>query len=61
MFKDLKSIVFKHKPIPIKLNEFVIAHVESIIGAMNLVNTSTQLKVDISGFQLEIKRLISEI
>jgi len=61
MFKDLKSIVFKHKTLPIRLNEFFIMHVESNIGSMSLTNTSVQSKVDTSGFQRETKRSISEI
>lgn len=68
MFKDLKSIVFKHKTLPLRLDDFLVIHVESIIGMMNLMDTSiTQLKEDtehetkqpISEIQVELKRLVS--
>jgi hypothetical protein len=61
MFKDLKSIVFKHKTLPLRLDEFFLIHVESIIGSMNLINTSAQSKEDILDFHRETKRSISEI
>jgi len=58
IFKDFVSIIFKHKTLPIRLHEFFVTHVESIIGSINWINTSAQSKEDISGFQREIKRLI---
>lgn len=56
MFKDLKSIVFKHKTLPLRLDDFFVTHVESIIGMMNLMNTA-QSKED---NEHEIKEPISE-
>lgn len=32
LFKDLKSVVFKHKTLPIRIDEFLNIHVTSIIG-----------------------------
>jgi len=62
MFKDLKSIVFKHKTLPLRLDDFFITHVDSIIGMMNLMNTSVaQSKEDILDTENETKQSISEI
>lgn len=59
MFKDLKSIVFKHKTLPVRLDEFFKTHVESIIGSIHLIKTSAdQSKDEKSNFQ---HKLISEI
>jgi len=58
MFKKLKSIVFKHKLLPIPLDEIFVTHVKSIIGLINWINTSDQSKEDISGFQYGTRRLI---
>jgi len=65
MFKDLKSIVFKHKTLPLRLDDFFVIHVESIIGMLNLMNTSVateaQLKEDILDTEHETKQPILEI
>lgn len=37
LFKVLKSIVFKHKSLPLRLNEFLEIHINSIIGSTNLI------------------------
>jgi len=61
MFKDLKSIVFKHKMLPLRLDDFFVTHVESIIGLMNLMNIPVaQSKEDISDIENEKKQPISE-
>lgn len=60
LLKDLKSIVFKHKTLPLRIDKFFIIHVESIIGSMNLLSTSAQSKVDLSDFERETKGSICE-
>jgi len=37
LFKDLKSVIFKHKTLPLRLDDFFMTHVNSIIGLMNLI------------------------
>lgn len=37
LFNDLKSNVLKHKTLPLRIDEFVIIHINSIIGSINLV------------------------
>jgi len=37
LFKDLKSVIFKHKTLPLRLDDFFITHVNSIIGPLNLI------------------------
>lgn len=66
MFKDLKSIVFKHKTLPLRLDDFFVTHVESIIGIMNLMNTvqskednEHEIKEPISEIKVELKKLVS--
>ncbi|CAI6359527.1 unnamed protein product [Macrosiphum euphorbiae] len=64
MFKDLKSIVFKHKTLPLRLDNFFVTYVESIIGMMNLMNTSVsvaQSKEDLLDIEHETQQPISEI
>jgi hypothetical protein len=41
LFKDLKSVVFKHKSLPIRLDEFLKIHINSIIGSTNLLASKT--------------------
>lgn len=62
MFKNLKSIVFKHKTVPVRLDDFFVTRVESIIGLMILMNTYVaQSKGDVSDIEHETKQPISEI
>lgn len=42
MFNDLKHRVFHHKPLPIRIDEFVQIHLESITGSMNIVSSKFQ-------------------
>lgn len=37
LFKDLKSIIFKHKTLPLRLDDFFLTHVNSILGHMYLI------------------------
>lgn len=38
VFKDLKTVVFKHKTLPLKLEEFLKIHINSILGLMNILD-----------------------
>jgi len=42
LFKDLKTIVFKHKTLPLKLDEFLKIHINSILGSMNILANKTK-------------------
>lgn len=33
LFKDFKSIVFKHKKLPVRIDEFLKIHATSILGS----------------------------
>jgi len=37
LFKDLKSVIFKNKSLPLRLDDIFITHVNSILGLMNLI------------------------
>lgn len=41
LFKDLKTIVFKHKPLPLRLDDFLKIHINSILGSMNILADKT--------------------
>jgi hypothetical protein len=41
LFKDLKTIVLKHKTLPIRLDEFLQIHINSILGSMNIIRDKT--------------------
>lgn len=42
LFKDFKSIVFKHKALPLRLDEFLKIHINSILGSMNILENKTR-------------------
>jgi len=37
LFKDLKTVVFKHKTLPLRLDDFLKIHINSIIGSTNIL------------------------
>jgi hypothetical protein len=39
LFNDLKSNVFKHKTLPLRIDQFIKIHINSITGSMNLVGS----------------------
>ncbi|CAI6371006.1 unnamed protein product [Macrosiphum euphorbiae] len=45
LFKDLKTVVFKHKQLPLRLDEFLKIHINCTLGSMNiLADTNIQKK-----------------
>lgn len=48
LFKDLKSIVFQHKRLPLRLDDFLIIHVNSIVGLMNILGKKESTKENIN-------------
>jgi len=39
LFKDLKTVVFKHKSLPLRIDDFLKIHINSIIGSTNILTT----------------------
>ncbi|KAL4104352.1 hypothetical protein QTP88_019653 [Uroleucon formosanum] len=39
LFKDLKTVVFKHKSLPLRIDDFLKIHINSIIGSTNMLAT----------------------
>jgi len=37
LFKDLKTVVYKHKSLPLRLDDFLKIHINSIIGSTNIL------------------------
>jgi len=37
LFNDLKSNVLRHKTLPLRIDEFITIHINSIIGSINLI------------------------
>lgn len=37
LFKDLKTVVFKHKTLPLRLDDFLKININSIIGSTNML------------------------
>lgn len=44
LFKDLKHIMFKHKSLPVRVDEFMNIHVNSIIGETNILGSKLNNK-----------------
>lgn len=42
LFKDLKTIVFKHKTLLLRLKNFLEIHINSILGSVNILNNKTR-------------------
>lgn len=40
LFNDLKTNVFKHKTLPLRIDEFIGIHINSIVGAINLIGAT---------------------
>jgi len=40
LFNDLKINVFKHKTLPLPIDQFLKIHVNSIIGSMNMIGNT---------------------
>ncbi|CAI6372314.1 unnamed protein product [Macrosiphum euphorbiae] len=40
LFNDLKTNVFKHKSFPLRIDQFLKIHVNSIIGSMNIIGST---------------------
>jgi len=41
LFKDLKTVVFKHKQLPLRLDEFLKIHINCTLGSMNILADTT--------------------
>jgi hypothetical protein len=37
LFKDLKTIMFKRKLLPLRLDEFLKVHINSMLGSLNIL------------------------
>lgn len=43
LFKDLKHIVLQHKTLPIRIDDFIKVHVDSIIGTNNIIKSKMNI------------------
>lgn len=46
LFNDLKSNVFKHKTLPLRIDQFIKIHTNSISGSMNIVGSKLGISED---------------
>lgn len=62
LFKDLKIVVFKHKQLPLRLDEFLKIHINCTLGSMNiLADTTIQKKASNDEETNSTKRAINNI
>jgi len=53
LFNDLKTNVFKHKSLPLTIDQFLKMHVNSIIGSMNIIGNTlgaTKSKIEYDSY-----------
>jgi len=42
LFKDLKTVIFKHKALPLRLDKFLKIHINCTLGSMNMLADTTK-------------------
>lgn len=59
LFKDLKHVVLQHKTLPIRIDDFIKVHVDSIIGTNNIIKSKMNTNYgDIEQSQNDTSKLI---